>query len=287
MGRLCLARVHGDTARRRRIAADSPARPRRDRGTARGRVAGGGHVVGDAREDPRFADNPYVLADPNVRFYAGQPIAAPGGEPVGTLCVFDDTPRDATQFDEEALREMARMAEAEIASLSLAIGDELTGLSNRRGFLMLGERLLAAAHRLGLPLSVVYADLNDMKGINDRYGHEAGDRALQETADILATVLRGSDLIARLGGDEFCAVLAGAESDAEASIVARIEAELSARNAASDEPFDLSLSVGMAHARPGQEATLTDLAGAADAAMYEAKREKKAGARSVDSVASR
>jgi diguanylate cyclase (GGDEF)-like protein len=181
---------------------------------------------------------------------------------------------------------MAMMAEAEIASLSLAIGDELTGLSNRRGFLMLGERLLAAAHRLGLPLSVVYADLNDMKAINDHHGHEAGDRALQETAEIIAMVLGGSDLSARLGGDEFCAVLVGAESDAEASIVARIEAELTARNAASDEPFDLSLSVGMAQVRPGQEATLADLTAAADGAMYAAKREKKAGRDSADPATS-
>jgi diguanylate cyclase (GGDEF)-like protein len=234
-------------------------------------------VVGDARDDPRFADNPYVLEDPNVRFYAGQPIAAPGGERVGTLCVFDDAPRDATEFDEEALRELAMMAEAEIASLSLAIGDELTGLSNRRGFEMLGERLLAAARRLRLPLTVVYADLNDMKAINDRFGHEAGDRALKETAEIIATVLRGSDLIARLGGDEFCAVLAGVESDAVAAVAARIEAALTQRNAATDEPFDLSLSVGMAQVRPEEEATLADLTAAADAAMYTAKREKKAG----------
>ncbi len=228
-------------------------------------------VVGDAR------DNPHVLDNPNVRFYAGQPIAAPGGEPVGTLCVFDDTPRDATEFDHEALRELAAMAEAEIAALSLAIGDELTGLSNRRGFEMLGERLLAAARRLGLPLTVVYADLDNMKAINDRFGHEAGDRALKETARIIETVLRGSDVIARLGGDEFGAILAGAESDAARSAVARIEAALTKRNATGDEPFDLSLSVGAAEALPGEEATLAELTAAADAAMYEAKRQDKAG----------
>jgi diguanylate cyclase (GGDEF)-like protein len=234
-------------------------------------------VVGDARDDARFADNPHVLDDPNVRFYAGQPIAAPGGEPVGTLCIFDDTPRDPARFDEEALRELAGMAEAEIASLSLAIGDELTGLSNRRGFEMLGERLLAARSRLGLPLTVVYADLDNMKAINDRFGHEAGDRALKETAKIIETMLRGSDVIARLGGDEFGAILAGAASADARSAVARIESALAERNATGTEPYDLSLSVGVAEAPPGEEATLGELTAAADAAMYEAKREARAG----------
>jgi diguanylate cyclase (GGDEF)-like protein len=232
-------------------------------------------VVGDARLDERFLDNPYVLADPNIRFYAGHPIAAPGGEPVGTLCVFDDAPRDVEDFDREALRELAAMAEAEIASLSLAIGDELTGLSNRRGFEMLGERLLEAARRLGLAVTAIYADLDNMKPINDEHGHDAGDRALVETARILSSVLRNSDLIARLGGDEFCAILAGAEAEEAVVAAARIEAALRERNAATEEPFALGISVGMAEAAPGKEVSLWDLTAAADEAMFAAKRAKK------------
>jgi diguanylate cyclase (GGDEF)-like protein len=235
-------------------------------------------VVADARLDKRFADNPYVTGNPNIRFYAGHPISAPGGEPVGTLCVFDDAPREAGGFDSETLRELAAMAEAEIASLSLAIGDELTGLSNRRGFEMLGERLLQAARRLGLALTVVYADLDNMKPINDRFGHEAGDRALVETAGILSRVLRNSDLIARLGGDEFCAVLAGAEAEEAALAARRIEEALRVRNAETAEPFELGISVGMAAAPTGRlDVSLRDLTAAADTAMLAAKRAKKAG----------
>jgi GAF domain-containing protein len=166
-------------------------------------------VVEDATLDQRFTDNPMVTGDPNIRFYAGHPVAAPTGERLGTLCVFDSEPRDEAEFDAEALEELAAMVEAEVASLSLAIGDELTGLSNRRGFEMLGGHLLAAAGRLELPMTAVYADLDNMKPINDEYGHEAGDRAIAEIGALLEASLRESDLIARLGGDEFCALLVG------------------------------------------------------------------------------
>jgi diguanylate cyclase (GGDEF)-like protein len=233
-------------------------------------------VVGDAREDIRFSDNPHVIPEDGVRFYAGHPIQAPGGEPVGTLCVFDNAPRDPSAFDDEALREFAAMAEAEIASLTLAIGDELTGLSNRRGYEMLGEHLLAAARRLEMPVTVLYADLDNMKPINDEHGHDIGDRALVETAAILEASLRGSDVIARLGGDEFAAILAGAEAEAATHAVDRIDAALAERNATSDEPFALSISVGLADTAGSAHLSLADLTAAADAAMYEAKRAKKA-----------
>src|SRR6201995_199254 len=114
-------------------------------------------VIPDAREDDRFHDNPLVTGNPNIRFYAGHPVSGPGGGAIGAPWVLDDKPRAAADFDSEALAEFAAMVEAEVASLSLAIGDELTGLSNRRGFEMLGERLLRAARPLGLPLSGGYA----------------------------------------------------------------------------------------------------------------------------------
>jgi diguanylate cyclase (GGDEF)-like protein len=234
-------------------------------------------VIGDARQDPRLADNPMVLQDPKLRFYAGQPIAAPGGEPLGTLCVFDDDVRDVTDFDVVALAELAAMVEAEIASLSLAIGDDLTGLSNRRGFEMLGERLFAAARRLDLPVSAIYADLDNLKPINDRYGHEAGDKAIRDTGSGLEASLRASDLIARLGGDEFCALLIGAGAAAAPTLIARVEENLEAHNEISEDPFELAMSLGLAESPPGDDVALWDLVALADAEMIAAKRAKKAG----------
>ncbi len=234
-------------------------------------------VVEDARLDARFADNPRVTGDPNVRFYAGHPVAAPGGEPLGTLCVIDDKPRTREGFDAEALRELAAMVEAEVAALSLAIGDELTGLSNRRGFEMLGERLTRAARMLELPFTILYADLDNMKPINDLHGHDLGDRALAEVAALLEQSLRGSDLIARLGGDEYCAMLVGAEAEDADAALRRIEAALTRRNEATAEPFELSLSLGLAESMPGDGTPLWDVVAAADAEMLAAKRAKKGG----------
>jgi diguanylate cyclase (GGDEF)-like protein len=236
-------------------------------------------VILDAREDERFQDNPLVEVDPGIRFYAGHPVSGPGGEVLGTLCLIDDKPRAAGDFDAEALAEFAAMVEAEVASLSLAIGDELTGLANRRGFEMLGERLAGAARRLGLPLSIIYADLDNMKPINDTYGHEAGDQALIEVADVLHATLRASDLVARLGGDEFCALLVGNAAEAAPGLIARVEGKLAERNAAAKRPWTLSMSLGLAESPPGQETRLWDLVAAADAQMFEAKRRKKAGGR--------
>ena len=189
--------------------------------------------------------------------------------------MIDDKPRAAADFDSEALAELAGMVEAEIASLSLAIGDELTGLSNRRGFEMLGERLLAAARRLDLPVSAIYADLDNMKPVNDTYGHEAGDRALIATAGVLTASLRASDLIARLGGDEFCAILIGAGAQAAPSLVARVQETVAELNAVSEEPFELSLSLGLAESPAGAEVELWDLVARADSEMFAVKRAKK------------
>ena len=232
-------------------------------------------VVADARYDKRFHDNPLVTGDPKIRFYAGHPVSGPGGEVLGTLCVVDDKPRSIDDFDAEALAEFAAMVEAEVASFSLAIGDELTGLANRRGFEMLGERLVTAAHRLALPLSVIYADLDNMKPINDTYGHESGDLAIREVAEVLSSTLRSSDLVARLGGDEFCALLIGAAAEAAPTLISRVEGTLAARNAESGQPWKLSLSLGVAESPVGEEKSLWNVVGEADAAMFEAKRAKK------------
>ncbi|MCM8776092.1 MAG: diguanylate cyclase, partial [Candidatus Omnitrophica bacterium] len=95
---------------------------------------------------------------------------------------------------------------------SLTIVDELTGLYNRRGFLIHAEQQVKLANRTRRGFFLLFADLDDFKKINDNFGHPEGDNALRETAKILKTTFRGSDIKARMGGDEFAVIVIEAEA---------------------------------------------------------------------------
>lgn len=96
----------------------------------------------------------------------------------------------------------------------------VTGLHNRRGLRLLGGDRVDAAQRSGMPLCVMFLDLDGLKAINDALGHGAGDQALVEVADALRSSVRSDDIVGRVGGDEFAMVLAGT-SRAEAELLAR------------------------------------------------------------------
>jgi len=223
-------------------------------------------LVPDATRDLRFADNRFVIADPGIRFYAGCPILGPRGAKVGTFCVVDHATRDFSADDVASLRDLAAIVEREILAAQLAIADELTGLSNRRGLLVLGERLLGVCERHRFPLTVAYFDLDDFKAVNDRFGHDEGDRALQDFARILEHEVRESDLVARLGGDEFVALLTGAATTDFGDRVVHALAD-----DAGDRPYELGVSYGCAMRHPGDARTLAQLVQHADTAMYEHK----------------
>src|SRR5712691_7562249 len=157
-----------------------------------------------------------------------------------------------------------------------AMHDALTSLPNRR---YLGEWLamaLAAARRSGQPLVVLYFDLDGFKSVNDRFGHEAGDRVLQVTASRLRQTLRTSDFVARLGGDEFVAVLPDVPSAPVVSmLIARLDTELAKAPIAEVEDRAVCASVGTAWF-PEDGDTGDALLAAADHAMYEVKQNRKA-----------
>ncbi len=179
-----------------------------------------------------------------------------------------------TQLGRVIERERARKAIEEQSERvrSLSIRDELTELHNRRGFLELAIQQLRLAERMKRPALLFFFDLNGMKPINDELGHEEGDRALCEMADVLRVAFRGSDIIARLGGDEFVALLPDAERSLIALFVSRIEHEIAKRNAQPGRKYELSASIGGCAFDPCNAESIDELIVRADALMYEQKR---------------
>jgi diguanylate cyclase (GGDEF)-like protein len=162
--------------------------------------------------------------------------------------------------------------ESKIQDLSLR--DELTGLYNLRGFNLLAEQALRLAHRSHLPLSVLFVDLDNLKEINDSFGHDTGSAFLAETAELLKLTFRETDVMGRIGGDEFAVVCQC--SHAAISIAAkRLEAATAARNSLSGRLFPLRFSTGYITAEEQAKQSLQELLTLADKAMYEEKRRKK------------
>ena len=233
-------------------------------------------LVPDASLDARFHDNPMVVGDPNIRFYAGCPLTVPNGSKIGTLCLIDVEPRTLDADDHALLRDLTRMAEQELAAVQLATMDELTLLSNRRGFLALGRHALGLCSRLGRPASMLYFDLDDFKAINDRFGHAEGDRALASFSALLMATFRNSDVVGRLGGDEFVVLITNGSSVESSAALARLHHALAAHNATSQRGYELRFSVGEVVHDPDAHPTIDALMAAADARMYVRKRLKLA-----------
>ena len=231
--------------------------------------------ISDAAQDERFHDNPLVTGDPGIRFYAGCPLQVADGSKLGTLCLIDTKPRQLDDDERELLRDLARMAEQELMAVQMASMDELTLLSNRRGFKALAQHGLDACARLDKPATLLFFDLNDFKQINDLFGHAEGDSALKTFADVLRVAFRESDVIGRLGGDEFVALLTGSSHVETTAIMARLKEILDERNATLQRGYDIRFSVGQIEYDPQRHDSVARLLADADGAMYAHKQALK------------
>ena len=228
-------------------------------------------VIPDTLKDDRFADNPLVLEEPHIRFYAGCPIRVANGSRIGTLCIIDREPRDFCAEDEALLKDLAAMVEQELTAVQLATLDEMTNLTNRRGFMGVANKILSLCVRNQIPATLAFIDLNNFKSINDQYGHAEGDRALVNFSQQLATAFRSSDVVARLGGDEFVVLFTGTSRQHAEKTIIKFSSVLEEDNKKPERKYSLSFSYGLVdynhHAYPAIE----DFLEQADLLMYEDK----------------
>lgn len=166
-----------------------------------------------------------------------------------------------------------RQLEEELRELSLL--DELTGLSNRRGFYLLATQFMQMAKRMDLNAAIIFADMDGMKKINDTFGHGEGDQALIEFSNIMRGASRSSDILARLGGDEFVILGIETRENLKDVLLSRLTGQLEAFNHQGGRKYTISASFGVAHFFPGQFIEIDELVKEADKAMYEQKLAKK------------
>ena len=161
----------------------------------------------------------------------------------------------------------------------IAVQDQLTGLLNRRGFSERAALVYASARRSGRPVSVIMTDIDRFKDINDRYGHMAGDHALQHFAHILSERRRAEDIVARMGGEEFALVLPGTTLEVATSIARALCDRIETRSiTAAGETLEMTASFGVS-TLSGKDTCLTDAIVRADRALY---RSKRAGRNRID-----
>jgi two-component system cell cycle response regulator len=153
---------------------------------------------------------------------------------------------------------------------SLAFTDELTGLLNRRAFMLLANQQLKLSRRTGRGALLFFSDLDRLKQINDHFGHGEGDTALIFTAQILRETFRDSDVIGRFGGDEFLILAPETSSNSEVTLLRRLR-----EKAKSYDPkecrYTYSLSIGVARFDPRSPCLLRELISRADLALYKQK----------------
>ncbi|MGF1503450.1 MAG: diguanylate cyclase [Paracoccaceae bacterium] len=231
-------------------------------------------VVPDATADIRFAANPLVVGEMGIRAYMGVPICSPDGYRLGSLCVIDTRPRpDIAARGAEVLADLGQLVTSDIEMRLLSQTDALTGVASRRWFLEMVARECTRSARSGQPVTLGVLDIDRFKAVNDRHGHPVGDEVLSALAGRLQACMRKKDMLGRLGGEEFGLLLGDTDTAAgylAADRVRRVTSDQVFHTSAGSLP--LTISLGLA-TRQGETTDPEELLRAADAALYEAKRE--------------
>jgi diguanylate cyclase (GGDEF)-like protein/PAS domain S-box-containing protein len=177
---------------------------------------------------------------------------------------------------DRAERALQELRETQAALEKLALTDPLTGLGNRRKYFNDAHACFMGFKRHRRPLSVLLFDIDDFKAINDRYGHLAGDRAIEAVAKCIRYSLRDIDSCARIGGEEFAVILPDTDTADAGTVAERIRVAVEDHPVSADDgsAIDISVSAGVTTALADDQG-YEDLMRRADKALYSAKAENK------------
>jgi len=198
-----------------------------------------------------------------------------GGESHWLVFRFPFTSATGEKFVGGVAADVTQLKEMQERLESLTLTDDLTGLNNRRGFVRLAEARLQLSRRTGEKLLIIFGDLDELKEINDTYGHETGSEAIRAAAQVMKDSFRQTDVTSRWGGDEFVVLLGHGDEDTEEIVLKRIRDKVEHFNKSSERSFRLSISLGSAPVDLDSGETLDEMIAIADAAMYRDKSNKK------------
>ena len=236
--------------------------------------------VPNALTDDDWKNNPDVKL--NMISYLGFPILWPDGKPFGTICVLDEKENHYNSQYISLIQKFKRFIETQLELIDkrdqlvkLAEIDPLTSIYNRRAFFAKAEIELNRSIRYKHSLSIVLFDIDNLKEINDTYGHQMGDEVSITFARTVSSLIRESDIFGRYGGDEYIALLCETDSEAARITAERIRNEIAQTvvTCSGNKTAKFTVSIGIVSL--SDDLKLSELIRRADIALYESKKKNK------------
>jgi diguanylate cyclase (GGDEF)-like protein len=203
-------------------------------------------IVGDASQDLRFCNNPFVIGEPHVASYLGIPLITRDGFALGALCAMDTVPRLFSQTQVRVMTDLAGLVCDWLEMRHIAECDFLTGALTRRAMLAEMERELSRARRYARPSALALCDIDRFKSVNDNYGHAFGDEVLKTIGRVCLDTLRAEDRFGRIGGEEFVLLLPETGPAEAVTIVERLRREIAALRFDAQPHVQITASFGIA-----------------------------------------
>jgi diguanylate cyclase (GGDEF)-like protein len=246
-------------------------------------------VVADTHIDETLRMHRMVNGSPRIRFYAAYPVYNSERAVIGSINLIDYLPRIFGKEDQQSLIDLAALVERELHLQSISalqvdlqkknknlrrksLIDPLIGTWNRGAIMRILTIEVVRCDKAGIPLSLIVADLDHFKKINDTFGHPAGDAVLVKIADKLRSCIRPQDALGRYGGEEFLIVLPGTPHCTAMTIAERMRLAVASQpEAVGKAALNLTISAGISSTDLFASATTDELISRADMALYAAK----------------